>query len=121
MRVKVVKLDDNHEHSKEELKLVGKVFEAVKYRDKYRDEEVFALGLEDCVWHIKAECCEIIDKPQMVSDDTDKWDKLKELLKEYAQQLHFMQEQKMLSDIGISKMDFADYILFKMNELGKGE
>ena len=121
MKGKVVKLDDNHEHSKEELELVGKVFEAVKFRDKYRDEEVFALGLEDCIWHIKAECCEIVDKPEMVMCATNKWDELKNWLNEYSENLNFMNEQKMLSEIGVAKMDFAKIVLFRMYELEKGE
>ena len=67
MKVKVIKLDDRYDfHSEEEKERVGKVFEALKYRNTYDEDEryhdFYALGLEDGTWHIPAICCEVVEE-----------------------------------------------------------
>lgn len=70
MRVKLIKLDDRYDNYNEEIKnRIGKIFEALKFVDKYETnekyKEMYALGLEDGVWFVPALCCEVIEEKTM--------------------------------------------------------
>ena len=65
MKVKVIKLDDRYQRSPEEQEMVGKVFEALKFKDEWAEEgykDAYALGLENCVYFIPTQFCEVVEE-----------------------------------------------------------
>lgn len=69
MKVKVIKLDDRYNRSELEKQMIGKVYEALKFNDDYDTEykEKYALGLENGVYFIPINCCEVIEQPAMAN------------------------------------------------------
>lgn len=68
MKVKVIKLDDRYDNHSQQIKEnVGKVFEALKFKDRFEEDEaykdMYALNLGDCIWFIPAICCEVVEEP----------------------------------------------------------
>ncbi|MBQ2871634.1 hypothetical protein IJE86_08025 [bacterium] len=73
MKVKVVKLDDRYDgHLQEQKEMIGKVFDALRFRNDYDKDfkDYYALGLENGVYHIPAQCCEVVEELVMANNST---------------------------------------------------
>ena len=74
MKVKVIKLDDRYLDlfTDEEKGRIGKIFEALKFHDKFNPDEkyqeMYALGLEDGVLYLPAHCCEVVAEKSINPD-----------------------------------------------------
>lgn len=66
MKVKVIKLDERFDRTDREYnEILGKVFDALPYKNDYEEDgykDNYGLGLEDRIYHIPAQCCEIVSE-----------------------------------------------------------
>ena len=67
MKVKVIKLDDRHDIYEPEKERIGKVYEALKFKSNYEEDEnykdYYALNLGDSIWFMPSICCEVVEEP----------------------------------------------------------